>query len=318
MGFRDYDPGLNRFLTRDMYNGALEDMRLTLDPWNMNRYAFAGGNPITMVELDGHLLDAGGGTAGGSLYEDEDPVGYALNQYRRVEKILAYEGDDQNEWIDWKVNDLEERYGKNVAKEFQKALLGYLWASTPHSAFGDAANAHMNLAAAATGVFTKLAGGLIARSAKPISFNGTNATLYSITTKSGFTYESLVGSQGQVLRVSAKLEKQFLDTGTATTPASRALARSLGFYNDYAGHLIGKQLGGPGGKNSYNIIPQSRSVNRGAFQRWERKIKQHVLSGAEVYITVTPRYHPGSTRPYEIVYEATVNGRILRKVFPNP
>src|SRR5690606_5199242 len=54
MGFRDYDPGLNRFLTRDMYNGALEDMQLTLDPWNMNRYAFAGGNPISFVELDGH------------------------------------------------------------------------------------------------------------------------------------------------------------------------------------------------------------------------------------------------------------------------
>jgi len=54
MGFRDYDPGLNRFLTRDMYNGALADMRLALYPWNMNRYAFAGGNPISFVELDGH------------------------------------------------------------------------------------------------------------------------------------------------------------------------------------------------------------------------------------------------------------------------
>jgi len=54
MGFRDYDPGLNRFLTRDMYNDALSDMQLTLDPWNMNRYAFAGGNPISFVELDGH------------------------------------------------------------------------------------------------------------------------------------------------------------------------------------------------------------------------------------------------------------------------
>ncbi|SFG15338.1 hypothetical protein SAMN04488025_11815 [Planifilum fulgidum] len=42
MGFRDYDPGLNRFLTRDMYNGALADMRLALDPWNMNRYALCG------------------------------------------------------------------------------------------------------------------------------------------------------------------------------------------------------------------------------------------------------------------------------------
>jgi RHS repeat-associated protein len=54
MGFRDYSPGLNRFLTRDMYSGALADMQLGTDPWNTNRYAFAGGNPITGIELDGH------------------------------------------------------------------------------------------------------------------------------------------------------------------------------------------------------------------------------------------------------------------------
>jgi len=54
MGFRDYDPGLNRFLTRDRYNGALADLDLGLSPWTMNRYGFAGGNPITLIELDGH------------------------------------------------------------------------------------------------------------------------------------------------------------------------------------------------------------------------------------------------------------------------
>ena len=54
MGFRDYDPGLNRYTSRDMNNGALADMALGVDPWNTNRYAFAGGNPISGVELDGH------------------------------------------------------------------------------------------------------------------------------------------------------------------------------------------------------------------------------------------------------------------------
>ncbi|MFR9755052.1 DNRLRE domain-containing protein [Streptomyces sp. TR06-5] len=56
MGFRNYDPGLNRFLTRDMFGGALADMDLTTDPYTGNRYAFAGGNPLTFVELDGHLF----------------------------------------------------------------------------------------------------------------------------------------------------------------------------------------------------------------------------------------------------------------------
>jgi len=33
MGFRDYNPGLNRFLTRDTYNGALADLQLGTNPW---------------------------------------------------------------------------------------------------------------------------------------------------------------------------------------------------------------------------------------------------------------------------------------------
>jgi RHS repeat-associated protein len=56
MGFRNYDPGLNRFLTRDMYGGALADMNLATDPFTGNRYSFTGGNPVSFVELDGHLF----------------------------------------------------------------------------------------------------------------------------------------------------------------------------------------------------------------------------------------------------------------------
>ncbi|MEU1723335.1 DNRLRE domain-containing protein [Nonomuraea sp. NPDC005692] len=54
MGFRDYSPGLNRFLNLDSYNGALDDLSLGLDPWTSNRYAFTGGNPISRIEIDGH------------------------------------------------------------------------------------------------------------------------------------------------------------------------------------------------------------------------------------------------------------------------
>ncbi|MFG2091264.1 DNRLRE domain-containing protein [Spirillospora sp. NPDC048824] len=66
MGFRNYDPGLNRFLTRDMYGGALSDMALATDPFTMNRYAFGGGNPISNIEYNGHFgwKDLGNGLAG--------------------------------------------------------------------------------------------------------------------------------------------------------------------------------------------------------------------------------------------------------------
>ncbi|WP_454854038.1 RHS repeat-associated core domain-containing protein [Promicromonospora soli] len=54
MGFRDYNPGLNRFTTRDMYNGALADIGLGSDVYTGNRYAFTAGNPISFLESDGH------------------------------------------------------------------------------------------------------------------------------------------------------------------------------------------------------------------------------------------------------------------------
>ncbi|MGW0886121.1 golvesin C-terminal-like domain-containing protein [Streptomyces sp. NPDC002671] len=64
MGFRDYDPGLNRFTSRDMYTGALADMNLGADPYTGNRYAFAGGNPSSFIELDGHRLVGEDGFSG--------------------------------------------------------------------------------------------------------------------------------------------------------------------------------------------------------------------------------------------------------------
>ncbi|MCW2933610.1 MAG: mucin-2, partial [Actinomycetia bacterium] len=56
MGFRNYDPGLNQFASRDMYDGALADAGLSTDPFTGSRYAFGGGNPISNIELNGHAI----------------------------------------------------------------------------------------------------------------------------------------------------------------------------------------------------------------------------------------------------------------------
>ncbi|MEV1319508.1 RHS repeat-associated core domain-containing protein [Micromonospora arborensis] len=66
MGFRDYSPGLNRFLSRDSYNGALADMNLGASPFTGNRYAFGGGNPISAIEIDGHCWDWAQGICDGA------------------------------------------------------------------------------------------------------------------------------------------------------------------------------------------------------------------------------------------------------------
>ncbi|WP_051969696.1 DNRLRE domain-containing protein [Kitasatospora azatica] len=51
MGARSYDPNINRFMTRDTFSGASADQAMAAAG---NRYGFAGGNPVSNVEMDGH------------------------------------------------------------------------------------------------------------------------------------------------------------------------------------------------------------------------------------------------------------------------
>ena len=58
MGARRYGPDLGAFLQQDQYYGALSDLGLATDPLTQNRYALAGGNPVSYVEWDGHTVTA--------------------------------------------------------------------------------------------------------------------------------------------------------------------------------------------------------------------------------------------------------------------
>ena len=121
MGFRDYSPGLNQFLTRDSYNGALADMPLSVDPWPGNRYAFCGGNPVSSIEIDGHDFwrnlndfvtgvkdgwnNAGTDTANGIIAFVDDPMG-------SIEGLIA----EKNKW--------QQKYGGNEQTGWGCALTG--------------------------------------------------------------------------------------------------------------------------------------------------------------------------------------------------
>ncbi|MFF4828063.1 DNRLRE domain-containing protein [Streptomyces sp. NPDC001312] len=98
MGFRDYNPGLNRFTTRDMYNGALADMGLGADPYTGNRYAFTGGNPTSRAEYDGHTSCDITGMCGGVYRETpmikaEQREGAAISAVRSG-SLTSYTGND--------------------------------------------------------------------------------------------------------------------------------------------------------------------------------------------------------------------------------
>ncbi|MCT2587923.1 polymorphic toxin type 30 domain-containing protein [Actinophytocola gossypii] len=87
MGFRDYQPGINRFTVRDTYNGAMADLNLTTNPWTGNRYSIAGGNPITGIEIDGHRYLLGDCVCGSTPQQIKHAV-------QAVEDAGA-----ENEWI---------------------------------------------------------------------------------------------------------------------------------------------------------------------------------------------------------------------------
>ncbi|HEX2084376.1 MAG TPA: LamG-like jellyroll fold domain-containing protein [Solirubrobacteraceae bacterium] len=63
MGARRFSPETSRFLQEDQFEDALGDLQLSSDSLSNNRYSLAGGNPVSFVEDDGHMLlrDGGGG-----------------------------------------------------------------------------------------------------------------------------------------------------------------------------------------------------------------------------------------------------------------
>ncbi|MFB9238417.1 DNRLRE domain-containing protein [Plantactinospora siamensis] len=122
MGFRNYSPGLNRFLTRDSYNGALADMHLSTDPFTGNRYAFGAGNPISNVELDGHMLAATDGGGGGSGSSDDNAV---MSVVHNVQGFFGEgpKADQAPSWMKWglqKLDDLETASATNVGGDQQE------------------------------------------------------------------------------------------------------------------------------------------------------------------------------------------------------
>jgi RHS repeat-associated protein len=114
MGFRDYNPGINRFLSRDMYTGALADLNLGLSPWTTNRYAFTGGNPISLIELDGHVISDFVDRYNEDVASGVDAAGLCMGEgpYSCSQNYLTY-----NEQA-------KEAIGSGVERTFTESLAG--------------------------------------------------------------------------------------------------------------------------------------------------------------------------------------------------
>jgi hypothetical protein len=128
----------------------------------------------------------------------------------------------------------------------------------------------------------------------------------------------VTGPRGRLESASCKIEKKHLGKGTETTDAARDFARRMGRDDDDAGHAIGCNLGGPGGATSGNIFPFDSTVNRGAFSQFEQKIAEEVRKGKDVSVEVECKYNGRGTRPTEVVYNVTVDGKTTTRTFQNP
>lgn len=77
MGARRFAPDTARFLQDDAFRGALSNLALSTDPLTQNRYSLAGGNPLSFVEVDGHMVIADGGGGGSSTPNFQQADSYA-------------------------------------------------------------------------------------------------------------------------------------------------------------------------------------------------------------------------------------------------
>ena len=71
---RYYAAGIGRFLTKDTWKGEANN------PKSLNRYAYANGDPVNLVDKDGHRADVTGGPEPVSLYNSVSDTPYRPSQ----------------------------------------------------------------------------------------------------------------------------------------------------------------------------------------------------------------------------------------------
>ncbi|MEV0775967.1 DNRLRE domain-containing protein [Streptomyces sp. NPDC050428] len=276
MGFRNYDPGLNRFTTRDMYSGALSDMSLGADPYTGNRYAFTGGNPTSRTELDGHdwwdtlkgLVGGGAKTAtktGGRGILSAAEVflnGIGWNDVQRPDKVPYKE-----ESPDYKVGLLSDPEGKNE----------YYWGhdfpvNQDNCNKGESAVYYSPLdnRSRATGVRACLTGG---------------------------DFGWVDGKTGEI---KGNADSELRGTPVPRPPDGNPLWTPPGMRPGmHRGHLLANSLGGTG-TDRRNLVPLYAKANLSTMRRVETMIAARLEGGDTIYYQVTPSYRGNTGAPYKL------------------
>ncbi|KAB0790753.1 hypothetical protein PPYR_15658 [Photinus pyralis] len=126
-------------------------------------------------------------------------------------------------------------------------------------------------------------------------------------------------ANNRVEYVQAHITKNNLRKGTGTNQATRDFTKLMGnndprFANDDAGHIIAKNLGGPGDQPN-NIYPQTALLNQGDWKGIEKLVFDEVDKKGDRVFSLKLNYDDSaglSTRPTSVVYKIEdLNGNII-------
>ncbi|MFJ3405317.1 DNRLRE domain-containing protein [Promicromonospora sp. NPDC090134] len=289
MGFRDYAPGLNRFTTRDMYNGALSDMGLGSDPYTSNRYAFGAGNPVSMVEVDGHEPRPIHADAQGGPYEGSAPTPCWSSACipQPVESSVV---EDSNG---------DSGLPPGMASCASRPNLMLCGLSTVLSQTGSTPQS----------VERELDNEALAADCFANSSSATSISYYNWDDQFRATGASACLSPVHTAKI---------DWQDAEDPVG--YVSNMGWDRS---HLIAREFGGTS-EAALNIVPLSSSANKGrtpnGMRYYENLIEDMVWpksgSGTTVYYSSVPVYYPGEVLPLGVrMYVRSENGLIVDDAF---
>lgn len=308
MGFRDYSPNLNRFLSRDSYNGALADMNLGTDPWNSNRYAFGGGNPISSVEIDGHISltgvwdDIKGAIKGVGKSVVKGRGNPALTIFRLFADILLDASPAGSTGTESAIGDKPD-YKLGLFVTPDRKVEWRPGDTTAPRYSGDCKNTGQNW------VYYK-----------PLDYYGRASGVTACLSATGFNYEE----NGELVKKDVP-DTKIVGTSPPWPPQTPGFWENApkGWTLDadpklQRGHLLARQLGGVG-DDRRNLVPMYSYANSPVMRGFENQIAASIKAGNTVYFHAVPNYTGDGPIPTSITLQAwtTQGAQVVNTVIPN-
>ncbi|MBB4981519.1 RHS repeat-associated protein [Streptomyces sp. SFB5A] len=279
MGFRDYNPGLNRFTSRDMYNGALADMGLGADPYTGNRYAFTGGNPTSRVELDGHdWWDTVKSVfkGGGSVATKTAGSGW-LTAIEVFGNVIGWNSDNGPKKTPY--DESKPKYKSGLFVEPQEINEYSNYDSYPSSVTKDGCKDSGNTAAFYM----------------PLDSAGRAQGVMACLNKANINnFDKETGEIGEDGPGLVGSETVWPTDNPLFIPEGMREGQSLYGQGLHRGHLLGNQFGGTG-RDIRNLVPMYPTTNLSRMKRVETQIANHLRAGETVYYSAMAHYPDGNT-----------------------